>query len=78
MSEKAFCETCRKMVDYSVEHEESEVTINHEKVTYNGTVARCVICHNEIFVDKLWQKDLDMIIRKYFGEENHEAKMDKS
>ena len=50
MSEKAFCETCRKMVDYKVEYEKILINLKRGRVEFDGMIARCAVCKEEIYV----------------------------
>ena len=50
MSEKAFCETCRKMVDYKVEYEKIPINLKRGRVELDSMIARCTVCKEEIYV----------------------------
>ena len=48
MSEKAFCETCRKMVDYKVEYEKIPFNLKRGRVELDGMIARCAVCNDYV------------------------------
>ena len=50
MSEKAFCENCRTIVDYQSEVEEITVQLKGEVIVFDGMIARCTVCKEEIYV----------------------------
>ena len=50
MNEKAFCENCRTIVDYQSEVEEITVQLKGEVIVFDGTIIRCSICKEQIYV----------------------------
>lgn len=59
----AFCEECRKDVEYTV----SDVPITGKtkdvKYHYVGKEARCVNCHNRLYVPEINDYNLDMLYK---------------
>ena len=50
MSEKAFCETCRNQTIYEIENEEITINLKSDSIVFDGIVARCTVCKEEIYV----------------------------
>ena len=59
----AFCEECRKNVEYTVSDVQMTGKIKGIEYHYAGKEARCVNCHNGLYVPEINDYNLDILYK---------------
>ena len=61
----AFCESCRKDVDYSVESISTKDTLKGEEYSYAGKKAICIECGDEVYLAEIGDQNLKALYDAY-------------
>ena len=62
---KAFCDICRKDVDYGVENRQMVATLSGKMYSYLGKVAYCNECGLEVYIAKVIDDNLSNLYDKF-------------
>ena len=68
-SERVFCESCRKNVEYTITNLNLENELKGKIYHYNGNKTSCNECNEEVFVSEIFDENLKALYDKY-REEN--------
>lgn len=67
---KTFCEHCRKDVLYTEKYQSVRAELKGEIYSYNGKIAICDECNNEVFVNEINDYNLDQLYREFRKQNN--------
>ena len=67
---QAFCENCRKLVNYTIEVCKQKTKIKGKEYCYQKEIATCEECKNEINVNEIMEQNLRKIDEEYRKQEN--------
>lgn len=65
MNNRAFCENCRKDVEYTVENRTMVGSLKNDDIEYNGKIARCAVCGDEVYIDEINDFNLKALYDAY-------------
>lgn len=64
MQNKVFCEFCLDYEDYEVVKKELRFEDKRNEIEYNGKIALCKKCQNEIYVDEIEEENKTIVLEK--------------